>query len=157
VKNGEILLIVDMDKKYARASKDVLEQLCANDIVIVETLAKAKQEVDKENVLFIIINFLYNNDESINFIKQIRKNTDSKNYKMPIVAFIENNTEIQPQHVLNAGATKCIVKPFNSHDLKEYILDTVKNPKNFIITDGYIGPDRRLQKKSVKNEKRKIR
>lgn len=157
MKNEEILLIADLDEKSARASKDVLQQLCANDTIIVETLAKARHELENGNVLFLIINFLYNNDESINFIKQIRRNTDNKNYKIPIIAFIENNTDTKLQDVLNAGASKCLVKPFNSNELKEQILNTIKNPKNFIITDCYVGPDRRLQRKQVKNEKRKIR
>lgn len=157
MKKEDILLIIDIDEKSARSSRDVLEQLCANDVVVVETLAKANQELANNDALLVVINFSYNNNESINFVKQIRKNTDSNNYKMPIIAFIEKDTDIQPQDVLDAGASKCITKPFDTHELKNHILHTIKNPRNFIITDDYTGPDRRLERKPVKKENRKIR
>ncbi|PIR39632.1 MAG: hypothetical protein COV35_03775 [Alphaproteobacteria bacterium CG11_big_fil_rev_8_21_14_0_20_39_49] len=155
-KNG-VLLILDMDKSSARLSKDILEQLCSNDVIVAETITTAKGIMDKNDAVFVIINFLYNNDECLNFIKAIRSDTEGKNYKIPILTFIENNTNITAKDVLNTGASKCIIKPFDHQTLKNNILDIINNPKNFIMTDNYIGPDRRNENTDVKEDKRNKR
>ena len=155
--NNGVLLIFDMDENSARLSKDTLNQLCSNDIIIAETISNATNTVENNEVVFIILNFLYNNDECLEFIKKIRSSTNNNNYKMPILAFIEGNTPITEKEVLDAGASKCVSKPFDHNKLKDSILDIINNPKNFIMADNYIGPDRRNQDINVKNDKRNNR
>jgi len=152
-----IILVIDIDDSSARTSKDTLQQLCSNEVIIAETITKAQNMLDENHVVFSIINFSYNNDESMDFIKKIRKDTRGLNYKMPLLALIEKNSKTNEQHVLNAGASKCILKPFSTSQLKDEILDIISNPKNFIISDNYIGPDRRIKSIETKHEKRKTR
>lgn len=89
-----IILVIDIDDSSARTSKDTLQQLCSNEVIIAETITKAQNMLDENHVVFSIINFSYNNDESMDFIKKIRKDTRGLNYKMPLLALIEKNLKL---------------------------------------------------------------
>ncbi|MCG8356078.1 MAG: response regulator [Kiloniellales bacterium] len=54
----------------------------------------------------------------------------------------------------DAGVTEFLAKPFSAKSIAERILHVINNPRQFILTRGYFGPDRRRTEQPVEVERR---
>ncbi len=91
------------------------------------------------------------------FIKNIRLDSKSVNRFSHILVLAEAS-ELVAEEVSaarDAGATEFIITPFEIIPTREKILYIIENPRNFIISRQFMGPDRRRKKIEVINKRRK--
>jgi DNA-binding response OmpR family regulator len=138
----DVLLIIDLNGETNYLSRTMCEKFCGNNILTATDLLEARNILQNNSVIFLIINFVLKNEESLEFIKEIRSNTGKMNSKMPILAFVDRNSDLIPQNIIDAGASRCILKPFNETELQEEISGIIQNPKYFVITLDYMGFER---------------
>ena len=111
-----------------------------------------------ENVYHFIIVFRNLIDmPGEDFVKQLRTNNKCKS-RFSHVILVTNSSEITKNTAAfarDSGITEIITYPFESRAMINKIRAIIENPRNFIISRGYIGPDRRRKKIEVAEEKRK--
>jgi len=81
--------------------------------------------------------------DGINFIKYLRTHEDSPNRFIPIIMLTGN---VEREHVETArdvGINEFVIKPFSAKTLCDRITLLIDNPRSFIMTGQFIGPDRR--------------
>jgi len=138
----DVLLIIDLNGETTDLSRNICRKLCGNNIFLATDILSATHILQNNSVIFVIINFVLKNEEYLEFIKEIRTNTGRLNNKMPILAFVDRNSNLTPQNIIDAGASKCILSPFNEVELEEEIAGIIQNPKYFVITLDYMGSER---------------
>lgn len=62
---------------------------------------------------------------------------------VPIILMAGNKESLSIPHVRDAGFDELLMVPFSVDSLVDRILFTLNNPRQFIDTDSYAGPDRR--------------
>ena len=55
----------------------------------------------------------------------------------------------------NAGISEYLVKPFSAGALADRITRVIESPREFVISDNYIGPDRRIKQRVYVGEDRR--
>jgi two-component system chemotaxis response regulator CheY len=149
-----LALIIDSDPRSAKTAKEALESLCDDPVKVVMGLKEARGLVESKRVLFIVLDLDIDVEASLDFVKWLRKNTDNPNYKSPVVMITQNRRKMT--EAIDAGITEFLPKPFSAGILKDLVISILSNPRNFIVLDKYVGPDRRTRNdNSKKNEKRK--
>lgn len=138
----DVLLIIDLNGETTDLSRNICRKLCGNNIFLATDILSATHILQNNSVIFVIINFVLKNEEYLEFIKEIRTNTGRLNNKMPILAFVDRSSNLTPQNIIDAGASKCILSPFNEVELEEEITGIIQNPKYFVITLDYMGSER---------------
>ncbi|MCE3233495.1 MAG: hypothetical protein K0R98_1752 [Rickettsiaceae bacterium] len=152
-----LALIIDTDLRSAKVAKEAWQFLCDDKVEIITSFKEVKKLVDSKRILFIILNLDIDLDESLAFVKNLRKNSDNPNYKVPILIITESAAEAKFAAARDAGMTELLLKPFNTKILKDMIISILRNPRNFIFAAGYVGPDRRKTNKMKGNgDKRKL-
>ena len=127
-----------------------------------------KQSLDTEESLALLKTSFYgfitctaslSPEECRDFIIKMRGDTESLSRFSPIFVVLDKNLVSKAiiEKIRDAGATEIIVSNFGILQFKEKIFSIIENPRNFIISRGFIGPDRRRKKIDVDAERRKYK
>ena len=81
--------------------------------------------------------------DGLELVEKIRKDPKSPNRTVPIIMVSGFCAPERISKARDVGTTEFIVKPFSSDDLAKRIAHTVNNPRDFIVTPHFVGPDRR--------------
>lgn len=138
------VLVYDPDPPIAGIVRHVLMQLGFGNINVTHDRDEALEYFLDNTVDFIITDY----DpapirDDLDLVTFIRTSPDSTNRTVPII-MLSGQTE--EQHVVwarDAGITEFAAKPFTAKTLSERIVRIIENPRSFIITKRYVGPDRR--------------
>src|SRR3546814_4837598 len=81
--------------------------------------------------------------DGIGFVEWVRKNPAAKNVFVPIIMVTAQSEEWKVMKARDAGVTEFLVKPFSAKTMARRITVVVENPRQFVRTDEFFGPDRR--------------
>ncbi len=101
-----------------------------------------------------LVDWVMEPEDGIYFVKNIRGAEDSPNRLMPIIMVSGYSEESRVLAARDAGANEFVVKPFSATSLFTRIQWVVENPRRFVTTDTYFGPDRRLKDVPFKGDDR---
>ncbi|MDH5722489.1 MAG: response regulator [Alphaproteobacteria bacterium] len=82
----------------------------------------------------------------IELAQKIRKSEKPLNFTVPIMMMSGYCSPARISDSRDNGITEFIVKPFSAMDISTRMAYMIKNPRDFIITKEYAGPDRRRKK-----------
>ena len=88
--------------------------------------------------------------DGLELIEKIRKDPDSPHRNIPIIMVSGLNASARITKARDIGVSEYLIKPFNAQDLAKRISHIVNQPRDFIITPEFTGPDRR--RVETKNE-----
>ena len=77
--------------------------------------------------------------------RKIRRNTDSEHRTMPILLMTSDPRETIVKEGRDAGANMVVAKPLSPGNLYDRLAWVAFNPRQYIDTDSYFGPDRRFK------------
>ncbi|MGL4325233.1 MAG: response regulator [Beijerinckiaceae bacterium] len=81
--------------------------------------------------------------DGIELTRMIRQPTSNSNPYVPIIMVSAHSEMRRVKEARDAGVTEFLVKPISAKSLYQRVLNTVANPRPFVRTANYFGPDRR--------------
>lgn len=81
--------------------------------------------------------------DGIDFVRLLRNSPDSPNQMAPVIMITGHSTERRVHEARDVGVNEFLAKPVTARGVIERINEVVENPRNYIRTDDYFGPDRR--------------
>ncbi len=88
------------------------------------------------------------------FTLTVRRDADFPEPEIPIIMVSSHIDQPRVVAARNAGINEFLAKPFSAKDLYQRICSTILNPRPFIRTKDYVGPDRRWIKRKYKSDRR---
>ena len=84
--------------------------------------------------------------DGIDFVRLIRNSRDSGNPMIPVIMITGHSTMRRVAEARDVGVNEFLSKPVTARGVIERISRVVDNPRAFVRTEGYFGPDRRRQR-----------
>ncbi len=81
--------------------------------------------------------------DGLELTRMIRQPDSDANPYVPIIMLTGHSEKRRILEARDAGVTEFLAKPISAKGLHERILNVVVNPRPFVKTDSYFGPDRR--------------
>lgn len=81
--------------------------------------------------------------DGIDFVRLLRNSPDSPNQMAPVIMVTGHSTKARVNEARNAGVNEFLVKPLNARGVIERLHQTIENPRPYVRSDDYFGPDRR--------------
>jgi CheY-like chemotaxis protein len=81
----------------------------------------------------------------LSLTRSIRRNTENENRTMPILIMTSETREAVVKSSRDVGANMVIAKPMSPASLYDRLAWVAFNPRQFIDTENYFGPDRRFK------------
>jgi two-component system chemotaxis response regulator CheY len=147
--NNVAVLVVDSNNNHMQLIKEVLRPLGVTRIS--ECLNAKDALAYLENSVVDIIFTEWHMDgemDGLGFVDWIRKNPASKNVFVPIIMVTAQSEEWKVMKARDVGVTEFLVKPFSAKTMARRITVVIENPRQFVRTDDFFGPDRRRRRVS---------
>jgi CheY-like chemotaxis protein len=137
------VLIADPDDKIRVLVRDVLSSIGITNINFALNGEEAIRMLRQQEIDILITDWRMAPIDGIQLIDYIRGHKDSPNPFLPIIMLTGKAERADVMKARDTGVTEFLVKPFTAKLLYERIVLMVENPRSFILSDSYKGPDRR--------------
>jgi DNA-binding response OmpR family regulator len=81
--------------------------------------------------------------DGIQLVNYIRTSRESPNAFLGIIMLTGYTDMQQVMNARDSGINEIVAKPFAPETLRERIISVIEQPRNFVMSKRYIGPDRR--------------
>jgi CheY-like chemotaxis protein len=81
--------------------------------------------------------------DGIDFVRLLRNSPDSPNQMAPVIMITGHSTFTRVNEARDAGVNEFLAKPLTARGVIERLHQTIENPRSFVRSDDYFGPDRR--------------
>lgn len=124
-------------------TRNSLFTLGFRDIDAPATVAELRRAFDVSDYDLCIIDVSNDEEELCGIIRELRHGRLGRNPFVVILTTTWNQSGHLVRQVIDAGADDLILRPLSTGQLKQRIRLQVEARKDFVVTSGYIGPDRR--------------
>jgi CheY-like chemotaxis protein len=93
--------------------------------------------------------------DGIDFVRLLRNSPDSPNQMAPVIMITGHSTFARVNEARDAGVSEFLAKPLTARGVIERLHQAIENPRSFVRTDDYFGPDRRRRNDPAYNGQRR--
>lgn len=137
------ILLVD-DNHYMRVLlAEILRAIGVKDIHEANDGAEALQALRNHAVDIVMTDLSMQPLDGIDFVRLLRNSPDSPNPMVPVVMITGHSTMARVAEARDAGVNEFLAKPLTARGVIERLSQLVENPRPFVRTQDYFGPDRR--------------
>ena len=137
------ILVVD-DNHYMRVLlTEILRALGVQHIWEANDGAEGLQMMRDRQVDIVMTDLSMQPLDGIDFTRLLRNSPDSPNRMIPVIMVTGHSTIARIREARDAGVNEFLVKPLNARGVIERLHQAVENPRPYVRSDDYFGPDRR--------------
>lgn len=137
------ILVVEDTAPMRELFISVLKRLGVKDIDYAADGKQAFERFKKENHDIVLTDWVMDPVDGLELTREIRTNSISPNRMVPIILITGYSAWPRVEEARDAGVTEFLVKPFTAADIAKRICYVISNPRDFIETKDFFGPDRR--------------
>ncbi len=137
------VLICDSDDYIALIVRDVLRHIGFENVRFAKDGGEALDIMKSREIDLLITDWSMKPMDGVRLIHYIRSSPDSPNPYLPIIMLTGKAERRDVEAARDAGVTEFLVKPFTAKSLYERLVLVIENPRSFIITRQFHGPERR--------------
>ena len=149
------ILVVDDNAFMRSLIRQLLKALGAREIFEASDGREGYEVARQVNPDIALVDWVMEPEDGLAFVKNVRGAEDSPNRLMPIIMVSGYSEESRVLAARDVGANEFVVKPLSATSLFSRIQWLVDNPRRFVTTDTYFGPDRRRKDVPFKGENRR--
>jgi Response regulator containing a CheY-like receiver domain and a GGDEF domain len=150
------VLIVDPLPNMAALVATMLRGIGRRDIRESYTAQQAMAELRRRAFEVLVIDDHLADIDAVDFVRRLRASTDCQNRYIPIVMMAAAPGAARIAAARDAGVTEFLRKPFAASHLQSRLDNIEANPRGFIETGNYMGPDRRRRTVETGTERRAL-
>ncbi len=139
------ILIVDDNSHIRQLLRTILHAVGIRSIDIAEDGASGFESFCRLEYDLVFTDYEMEPISGIDLVDLIRTSRKSPNPYIPVVMISAYSDEVRVQRARDHGVTEFLAKPFTVDVLMARLENVIENPRPFIRTDSYFGPDRRLK------------
>ena len=137
------ILLVD-DNHYMRVLlAEILRAIGVKDIHEANDGAEGLQMMRDHAVDIVMTDLSMQPLDGIDFVRLLRNSPDSPNQMAPVIMITGHSTFARVNEARDAGVNEFLAKPLTARGVIERLHQSVENPRSYVRSDDYFGPDRR--------------
>lgn len=137
--------IVDADGEMRQMIRDALTSLGISQIRECADSDMARQLIGEFEPDLCIYDWETGPVDAVTFVRNVRASDSDRQSEMRLIMITGNSNTRRVMEARNAGVDEFLVKPISLRALHGRLLTLVDNPRLFVRTSAYTGPDRRRQ------------
>lgn len=136
-------LVVDDNRRILNLIREILHGFGVKDVRTALNGAHALEEVKNNCPDILICDDAMEPIAGVEFTRRLRTGADSPGIHVPVIMATGYGDYAKICEARDAGVNEFLGKPISTKSLYLRILEVINNPRLFIRTTGYTGPDRR--------------
>ncbi|MBL4757995.1 MAG: response regulator [Rhizobiales bacterium] len=136
-------LVVDDNSHMRRLVRSLLHGFGSRQVYEAEDGAAGLEGVENYNPDILITDWAMPIFDGLELVQMIRNPDSCSNAYIPIVMLTGHSEKEKVVQARNFGVTEFLCKPISAKSLYDRIFNIVMNPRPYVKTAGFFGPDRR--------------
>lgn len=141
--NRVSVLLVDDNQFMRTLLLEALQAMDVKDVIIARNGAEALDKLKSASIDLVITDLEMEGGGGIELIKSVRKSRTVPDPLVPILVLSANTMSSTIMEARDAGMSEFLAKPVSAKALYRRISSVIEQPRNFVRTSTYFGPDRR--------------
>ena len=137
------ILLVDDNHHMRVLLAEILRAIGVRDVFEATDGAEALKSLRVNQIDIIMTDLAMQPMDGIDFVRLLRNSPDSPNPMAPVIMITGHSTHRRVKEARDVGVNEFLSKPVTARGVLSRIAQVVDNPRNYIRTDNYFGPDRR--------------
>jgi two-component system, chemotaxis family, chemotaxis protein CheY len=137
------ILLVDDNHHMRVLLTEILRAIGCKNVFEAADGAEALQTLRNHPIDIVMTDLAMQPLDGIDFVRLIRNSSDSPNPMVPVIMITGHSTGRRVAEARDVGVTEFLSKPVTARGVIERINRVVENPRSFVRTGDYFGPDRR--------------
>jgi two-component system chemotaxis response regulator CheY len=140
-----VILVADPNSYVRRVVHGILRGFGANKVLEVENSLGLFHALSGQKIDILLCDTRLPPHGGLTLTRTIRRNADNENRTMPILLMSSGTSETTIKNARDAGANMVVAKPMSPTSLYDRLGWIAFNPRPFVDTATYFGPDRRFK------------
>lgn len=140
------ILVVEDILPILGLTKSVLNVFGFKNLVSAKNGEEAFKVFCEEKPDLVITDWIMEPMDGVELIQKIRNDEVSPNPYVPVILMTGYSNRIRVETARDRGVTEFLAKPYAAKDLYTRIVQIIENPRQFVKTESFFGPDRRRRK-----------
>jgi CheY-like chemotaxis protein len=136
-------VVIDDNAHMRRIVRTILHSFGAREVIEAEDGAAGLDAITQYNPDIVITDWVMPIFDGIELTQMIRQPGGNANPYVPIIMLTGHTEKTRVVAARDAGVTEFLAKPISAKALYRRLLSIISNPRPFIKTNTYFGPDRR--------------
>lgn len=140
---GRSALLIDDNAFMRRLVRSLLRQFGFDDIHEAADGSEALLRVTERQFDVILCDWMMEPTDGYAFVRSLRQHAVPAVQTLPVVMLTAVAAQNKVMAARDAGVTEYLVKPVSSEKLRARLIAALIRPRDFVVADDYVGPDRR--------------
>ncbi len=155
------VLLVEDNVYVRKILESVLKQLTIGDVTTAKNGVEAIEKLKSGGAIggsrfdFIISDLMMSPIDGLLLLKWVRESKDSPNRFLPFIMMSGAADDENVQKARDQGINEFLAKPFSAGSVCERILQLIDQPRQFVATSNYFGPDRHRRSEDLDTDDRR--
>ena len=150
-------LVVDDNVHALNIVKTLLRGLDVTHVFGARTPDEALEHLHKDEVDIVILDYVLGEADGLDFLKRLRTDPKSPAPYVPVIMLTAHTEKSRVEAARDAGVNAFCSKPVTAAELLRKVALIVDQPRPFVRSDSYAGPDRRRRDDLPKGPDRRRR
>jgi two-component system chemotaxis response regulator CheY len=137
------ILLVDDNHHMRVLLTEILRAIGVRQVFEANDGAEALQIMRTQQIDIIMSDLAMQPLDGIDFVRLLRNSPDSPNPMAPVIMITGHSTHKRVNEARDVGVNEFLSKPVTAKGVLERIGRVVENPRSYVRTANYFGPDRR--------------
>jgi two-component system, chemotaxis family, chemotaxis protein CheY len=139
------ILVADPSSYISMLIHSMLRGFGANKVLEVRNSISVFQALMAQRIDILICDVQLPSHGGLALVRAIRGRTDNEHRTIPILLMSSDSSEATVKRARDSGANMVIAKPLSPGSLYDRLSWIAFNPRKFVDTPNYFGPDRRFK------------
>jgi two-component system, chemotaxis family, chemotaxis protein CheY len=140
-----VILIADPSPYLCMLVHGILRGFGANKVIEVRHSFAVLETLIGQKVDILLCDSRLPPHGGLSLTRAIRRNTENENRTMPILIMSSDTREATVRSARDVGANMVVAKPMSPASLYDRLAWVAFNPRQFVDSESYFGPDRRFK------------
>jgi two-component system, chemotaxis family, chemotaxis protein CheY len=140
-----VILVADPSPYLGMVTHSMLRGFGATKVLEVRSSVGVMMSLTGQKVDILLCDAGLPPHGGLNLTQAIRRNTTNENRTLPILVMCSDTRDSTIKSARDAGANMVIAKPMSPSSLYDRLAWIAFNPRKFVDTASYFGPDRRFK------------
>lgn len=137
------IVVADADMRMGNVLKSSLIKLGFGNVHVVQSADRAMALLSRQNIDFLITEWELQDATGVTLVERIRRSTGAVSPLLPVLMLTGRAEQRDVETARDAGVHEYVVKPFTVRTVFNRVQQLVENPRNFVLSSHYVGPERR--------------
>ncbi|MBY0406639.1 MAG: response regulator, partial [Rickettsiales bacterium] len=141
------ILIADADKPLGKVLATMLEAMGFSDITVTRSGTEALELLKTRGFDFLITEWSLERMSGLELLQCIRRGEAVVDASFPVLMISGRCEREEVMSARDFGMNEYVLKPFTANTVYSRLQRLIEQPRNFIVSKNFVGPDRRFKGK----------